>query len=103
MNTLGHYKGEKTVYLTSKKIGNLNPYEASSIGTTVTFVGKRCGAEDCDAIKAKHVVAVNCDKCGATEESCLCAQKQKIDSREGNSLNSVTAVAVLLIAQGNVK
>ena len=86
LNTLAHYAVQAVYMKDPNSQCELNPYEESKIGTNVEFVGNQCGALDCDVMKAKRTVAVDCKECGATKESCACLEQEKIDNRQGKKL-----------------
>jgi hypothetical protein len=69
--TLGYYIGDNATYMVMPGKGkDLNPYQPSKIGTMLMFKGRKCVAENCDHMKAKHDEAVDCTDCGASAESC---------------------------------
>lgn len=68
MNTLGHYRGANTIYVTAGS-NDLNPY-GSEIGSTVSFLAKKCGAEGCDAVQAELKLCGRCHQIAYCSREC---------------------------------
>lgn len=80
--TMGLWMGDHATYanlLPAPK--DFKPYkDINAVGKTIHSRGIQCSAVDCDNAKARGLIAMDCDECGSTAESCMCVAKMSIST-----------------------